>query len=161
MAKIERMVMKEEADIGFIPYHRHLDGLNYRHLYNDTCHLYCAEDNPLFSLGIDDLTDEVINTAPAVHAGFKAHDDINVHLARMNQKATAYSYDSRLALILSSRFIGFLPEQYASPYVESGQLKAIDPDNRHYKLDIMAITRNTSAVNKVRDRFVQVLESMI
>ena len=160
MSEIERMVMNEEADIGFIPYHRHLDGLNYQHLYNDTCYLYCAEGNPLFALDENDLTDEIINSTPAVHAGFKAHDNINIHLALMNQKATAYNYETRLVLILSSRFIGFLPEQYARPHVDSGRLKVIDPGNRHYELDIVATTRNTSAVNKVRDRFVQVLHSM-
>ncbi|MRI34843.1 LysR family transcriptional regulator [Endozoicomonas sp. OPT23] len=160
MTEIERMVMNEEADIGFIPYHRSLDGLNYRHLYSDACYLYCAEGNPLFPLNSDELTDEIINSTPAVHAGFKAHDNINIHLAQMNQKATAYNYESRLALILSSRLIGFLPEHYAQNYVDSGQLKVIDKGNRFYKLDIMAITRNTSATSKIRDRFMQVLQSI-
>ncbi len=160
MTEIERLVMNEETDIGFIPYHRSLDGLNYKHLYTDACYLYCAEGNPLFSLSSDELTDKVINSTPAVHAGFKAHDNINIHLARMNQKATAYSYESRLALILSSRFIGFLPEHYARTHVDSGKLKVIDQEKRYYKLDIMAITRNTVATSKIRDRFVQVLQSI-
>ncbi|MET4695313.1 LysR family transcriptional regulator [Endozoicomonas lisbonensis] len=160
MTEIERMVMNEEADVGFIPYHRSLDGMNYKRLYTDICYLYCSEGNALFSLDSNELTDELINTTPAVHAGFKAHDNINIHLARMNQKATAYSYESRLSLILSSKFIGFLPEHYARTYLDSGQLKAIDQSNKYYKLDIMAITRNTSAINKVRDRFMQVLQSV-
>ena len=126
MAEIERLILNDEADIGFIPYHRTLDGLDYQHMFNDICYLYCAEGNPLFELEAEELSDEVINAIPAVHAGFKAYDNINVHLAGMTQKATAYNYESRLALILSSRFIGFLPEHYAQPWVDRGQLKRID-----------------------------------
>lgn len=157
MTEIERMVMSEEADIGFIPYHRSLDGLEYQHIYSDHCFLYCSRDNPLYDLREDELSDEIIDGFPVVYAGMKTQENINGHLANMNLKATAYNYESRLALLLSSKFIGFLPENYAQPYVESGELKAIAPDRRFYTLEIMAITKKTSTVNKVRSLFIKTL----
>ncbi len=153
MTEIERMVMQEEADIGFIPYHRELDGLEYEHIYTDICYLYACKDNPLAQLNYDELTDEIINGFPVVYAGMKTQERINGHLANMNLKATAYNYESRMALLLSSRFIGYLPEHYAKPYVDSGELIAIAPDRRYYHLEIMAITKKTTALNKVRSLF--------
>lgn len=157
MTEIERLVMSEEADIGFIPYHRSLDGLEYQHIYSDHCYLYCSHDNPLFELSEEELSDEIIDGFPVVYAGMKTQENINGHLANMNLKATAYNYESRLALLLSSKFIGFLPENYAQPYVDAGELKTIAPDRRFYTLEIMAITKKTSTVNKVRSLFIKTL----
>lgn len=157
MTEIERMVMQEEADIGFIPYHRALDGLEYEHIYTDICYLYASNNNPLAQLDDHELTDEVIDGFPVVYAGIKTQERINGHLANMNLKATAYNYESRMALLLSSRFIGYLPEQYAQPYVESGELVAIAPDRRYYNLEIMAITKKTSGLNKVRSLFTKTM----
>ncbi|MCW8328942.1 LysR family transcriptional regulator [Photobacterium sp. SDRW27] len=157
MTEIERLVMSEEADIGFIPYHRSLDGLEYQHIYTDNCYLYCSRDNPLYELSADELSDEIIDGFPVVYAGMKTQENINGHLANMNLKATAYNYESRLALLLSSKYIGFLPETYAQPYVDTGDLKAIAPERRFYTLEIMAITKKTSTVNKVRSLFIKTL----
>jgi DNA-binding transcriptional LysR family regulator len=62
-----------------------------------------------------------------------------------------------MALLLSSRFIGYLPEHYAQPYVDSGELVAIAPDRRYYHLEIMAITKKTSGINKVRALFTKTM----
>lgn len=157
MTEIERQVMNEEADIGFIPFHRSLEGLEYQHIYSDTCYLYCSPDHPLYGLSEEELSDEIIDGVPAVYAGMKTQEIIHGHLANMNLKATAYNYESRLALLLSGKFIGFLPAHYANPYVERGELKAIAQDRRLYTLEIMAITKKTSTVNKVRSLFIKTL----
>ncbi|WP_428772234.1 LysR family transcriptional regulator [Vibrio sp.] len=157
MTEIERMVMQEEADIGFIPFHRALEGLEYEHIYTDICYLYASRDNPLASLTEEELTDEIIDGFPVVYAGMKTQERINHHLANMNLKATAYNYESRMALLLSSRFIGYLPEHYAKPYVASGDLVAIAPSRRYFHLEIMAITKKTNAINKVRSLFIKTM----
>lgn len=158
MTEIERQVLSEEADIGFIPYHRSLDGLDYQHIYSDTCYLYCSKDNPLYSLNEEELSDEIIDGFPVAYAGMKTQENISGHLANMNLKATAYNYESRLALILSSRYIGYLPEHYARPYVEDGELKPVALDRRFYTLEIMAITKKTCSVNKVRSLFIKTMQ---
>ncbi|MDN3683726.1 hypothetical protein QW180_04970 [Vibrio sinaloensis] len=103
--------------------------------------MYASKNNPLAKLSDVELTDEIINGFPVAYAGMKTQERINGHLANMNLKATAYNYESRMALLLSSRFIGYLPEHYAKPYVDSGELIAIAPSRRYYHLEIMAITK--------------------
>ncbi|MCV2403542.1 LysR family transcriptional regulator [Marinomonas sp. C2222] len=156
MAKIERMVLNDEADIGFIPYHRKLEGLEYFHLYNDQCYLYCRQDHPLTTMNEADQ-DIHINTFPATHAGLKPHESISTKIANMNLKAVSYFYDSRLALILSGQFIGFLPEQYAQSYVDQEQIVSIKPQNNHYTLGIAVIYKKTNQPNKARELFLDIL----
>ncbi|BDR16576.1 LysR family transcriptional regulator [Vibrio sp. STUT-A11] len=157
MTEIERKVLQEEADIGFIPFHRELDGLEYEHIYTDICYLYASKDNPLAKLSKKELSEDIINGFPVVYAGLKPQELLHSPLSKMNLKATAYNYESRMALILSSRFIGYLPENYAKPYVESGQLVPVAPDKRHYSVEIMAITKKTLSINKVRSLFIKTM----
>lgn len=152
MAETERRVLNDEADIGFIPYHRKLDGLDYIHLYSDTCYLYCIPDHELVSLEGEEL-EEQINQTPATHAGLKPHQAVDNQLSLMNLAATAYYYEARLALILSGRYIGFLPEHFAQAYVDKGQLRKIGGETRYYQLGIAAIRKKSSQPNKPRDLF--------
>lgn len=157
MTEIERKVLQEEADIGFIPFHRELEGLEYEHIYTDICYLYASSDNPLTQMPQKELNDDIINAFPVVYAGIKSQELLNAQLPKMNLKATAYNYESRLALILSSKFIGYLPENYAQSYVDSGQLIAITPATQYYHLEIMAITKKTNSTNKIRSLFIKTM----
>lgn len=82
---------------------------------------------------------------------------MNGHFANMSIKATAYNYDSRLALLLSGRYIGFLPESYAQSYIDAGTLKCLAPQQRVYRSEIMAITKKTTTVSRVRSLFIKTL----
>jgi len=157
MADIERMVLNDEADIGFIPYHRKLDGLNYIPLYQDTCYLYCHASHPLVAMAVEEQEQEV-NLFPTTHAGVKPHDGISAQINEMNLSAVSYFYDTRLALILSAQYIGFLPEFYAQNHVESGELVKILPEQRNYDLGVAVVSRKTAQPNKARELFVEMIE---
>ena len=156
MADIERMVLNDEADIGFIPYHRQLDGLNYIPLYQDTCYLYCHQSHPLVPMTLDEQTEQV-NLFPTTHAGLKPHEGISAQINEMNLSAVSYFYDTRLALILSGQFIGFLPDFYAQSYVDQGVLVPVLPEQRQYDLGVAVISRKTAQPNKARELFLQII----
>ncbi|CAG9294948.1 LysR family transcriptional regulator [Celerinatantimonas diazotrophica] len=157
MAEIERKILNDDADIGFIPYHRELEGLNYLQLYHDRCYLYCAANHPLAKHPAT-ITDEDIQQAAATHAGLKPHQQVNEQLLDLNLAATAYFYDIRLSLILSGHYIGFLPERYAQHLVQNGQLVALKPEQRFYNLGVAAISRKTAQPHKPRELFWQLLQ---
>lgn len=157
MADIERMVLNDEADIGFIPYHRKLEGLDYFHLYQDTCYLYCSQSHPLASMKAKEQATQA-DAYPATHAGLKFHEAVSHQLSSMNLAAISYFYDSRLALILSGQYIGFLPENYAQSYVEKGEIVTIAPTERRYTLGVAMIYKKTNQPNKARELFVDVLK---
>ncbi|WP_027856763.1 LysR family transcriptional regulator [Marinobacterium jannaschii] len=161
MADIERMVLNDEVDIGFIPYHRKLEGLEYIHLYSDDCHLYCGQTNPLFALSETELTDEVVNQYTAIEPGLKPNEQATEQLSHMSLKATAYFYETRLAMILSGKFIAFLPEALAQPYVEQGVIKAIAKDARFYHLGVAAIVKKTTQPHKAKELFLQSVHSVM
>ncbi|MDB4838029.1 LysR family transcriptional regulator [Marinomonas sp.] len=160
MAVIERMILNDEADIGFIPYHRKLDGLMYFHLYSDTCYLYCSINHPLATMNEQEQKEQA-DVYPASHAGLKFHESISDQISTMNLTAISYFYDSRLALILSGQYIGFLPEKYAQAYINRGDIMAISPNERSYNLGVAMICKKTTQPNKPRELFLNILNQSI
>lgn len=158
MAEIERMLLNDEIDVGLAPYHRQLPGLEYFHLYSDVCRLYCGQTNPLFELDAEDVTDEVVNQYTAIQPGLKPNNEANEQLSSMSLQGTAYFYETRLAMILSGKFIAFLPEAYAQPYVEKGQLKQVGGDDRCYNLGTAAIVKKRAQQNKQTELFQQIIQ---
>lgn len=156
MADIERMVLNDEADIGFIPYHRQLDGLNYIPLYQDTCYLYCHPSHPLVELTPEEQAEQ-INQFPTTHAGVKPHEGISAQINEMNLSAVSYFYDTRLALILSGQYIGFLPDFYAQAHLDKAELVAVLPEQRNYDLGVAVISRKTAQPNKARELFLDII----
>jgi len=160
MSNIERMILNDEADIGFIPYHRKLDGLDYVHLYSDNCYLYCGKSHPLSSLSEKEQSEQA-DIFPATHAGLKPHEAVSHQISHMNLTAISYFYDSRLALILSGQYIGFLPEVYAQPYLDKGDIAVVAPNERSYTLGVAVISKKTAQPNKPRELFLKVLHQTV
>jgi len=157
MAEIERLVLNDRADVGFIPCHRKLEGLDYIDLYSDTCRLYISCGHPVAALPEEELTDELVNSLPLVHAGLKPHESVDELMTGLNRAAEAYFYEGRLAMILSGKFIGFLPEGYAQSYVDDGLIQALTPEERYYELPMTAIWKKTAQPSKPRELFLSIL----
>lgn len=161
MSDIERMILNGEADVGFIPYHRKLDGLIYHSLYEETCYLYCSDRHPLFNETDEDAIRQGLVNARSVQAGIQSNPDVAIQMVGLQKSATAYYYETRATMILSGAYVGFLPEHYAARSVDEGKLRKLLPLERCYKLGIAAITHQFGRLNKPRDFFMRLLQNQI
>ena len=159
MAAIERAVLNDEADVGFVPCHRELEGLGYINLFSDQCYLYAAAHHPLAGFEEGDRTQ--VDAYPLSHAGLKPHDFARSQIAGMNQAAEAYFYETRMALILSGCYIGFLPEYVARPFVEEGRITPFATRTRGYELGVAAIFRKTAQPNRSRELFIRTIRETL
>jgi DNA-binding transcriptional LysR family regulator len=155
LSDIERMVLRDEADIGLIPYHRQLTGLNYRRLYADECHLYCSRTHPLFNAKASPKLLDEIFSSKVVHPGIHTSPEVGAQLADMNKAAISYFYEARLTMILSGAYIGFMPDTYVQRYVEAGDLQTLVPETKHYSLEVCTITRTYGRAKRARDLFLE------
>lgn len=157
MTAMEKMVLNDELDLAFIPYHRRLDGLNYLHLFTDQNYLYCGKGHPLYSTPEEAITEQVINSAKLIHAGLKPHEEVFHQLSKMNLAGSSYHYETRISMILSGHFICFLPEEIARPYVDNGDLKAIATQTKHFPLGAAVISKKTAQPNRAKDLFLDTI----
>jgi DNA-binding transcriptional LysR family regulator len=161
MSAIERDVLNGSFDIGFIPYHRELEGLSYLHLFSDHDYLYCGRNHPFFDAPDSELTEEAIDASPLAHAGLDPHNEVYQKISSMNLAGDSYFYETRIALIKSGRYLGFLPENIAEPYVERGELKRIAPETKSYPLGIAVVIKKALSPNRARDYFYSTIKDVV
>ncbi|UTW13611.1 LysR family transcriptional regulator [Marinobacterium rhizophilum] len=160
LTDIERMVLNDEADVGFIPYHRQFDGLCYVSLYSDRCHLFCGRQHPLYGVeDSDELLAKVLH-AKVVHAGVQTSPAVGEQLADMNKAAISYFYEARLAMLLSGVYVGFMPDNYVQGYIDSGELWSLVPTRKFYDLGVAAITRAHGKSNRARELFIRIVQEL-
>ena len=153
MVEMEQRVLNGELDVGFIPYHRCLDGLEYIHLFTDHCQLYCGHKHPFFQLAQRDISDEMLNQAALIHAGLQPHEAVFKQLKDMRLAAISYHYEARIAMILSGQYIAFLPEKIAEPYVQTKRLKVIAKKSKYYQLGAAVISRKGLSADRAKSLF--------
>ena len=161
MSDIERMILNGEVDVGFIPYHRQLDGLIYQPLYEETCYLYCCDRHPLFGEQDEELLRERLQNCRSVQAGIQSNPEVAMQMVGLAKTATAYYYETRAVMILSGAYVGYLPEHYAEKWVQEGKMRKLLPKERCYKLGLAAITHQFGRLNKPRDFFMRLLQKQM
>ncbi|MCV6588655.1 MAG: LysR family transcriptional regulator [Marinobacterium sp.] len=160
MATMEKSVLNHQLDVAIIPYHRQLEGLNYSHLFTDVNYLYCGNLHPLFDTPDTQIDDRLIIQQKLIHAGLTPHEEVYQQIANMNLVGESYFYESRIAMLLSGCFISFLPEEIARPYVERGELRALCPAQRQFRLGVAVISRKSSQPNRAKELFLQTIRSI-
>lgn len=157
MSEIERRILSEDADVGFIHYHRTLDGLDYHHLYQVRCFLYCSNNHTLFNEADPQQVAQKLTTAKFIHPGVHTNPEASAQVKNLNSVGRAYHYEPRAALILSGQYVGFLPEGFAQRWVDEGSLKAILPEQKNHYLSIAAITRSHGRQSRLKELFLRLL----
>jgi len=156
---IERGVLDGQFQVGIIPGHRSSDTLAYDELFTETMFLYCGAQHALFEA---DQAQEIADwDALRAHdfAGLGYHSP-NMEISqqvRLARKATGYDQESIATLILSGRYLGFLPDHYAQSFVRSGQMRAINPSVFSYTCSFFSIVRGSPQPSRVTRAFQQCL----
>jgi DNA-binding transcriptional LysR family regulator len=146
---IERGVMDGQFQLGIIPEHRRSDSLAYDELFGETMLLYCGTAHPLFEAGATDLTWERLRSHDFAGLGYHSPNMEIAHRERLRRDATGFDQESVATLILSGRFLGFLPDHYAEGFVRAGQMRSVQPGLFRYACRFSGITRRSPAPSRV------------
>lgn len=141
--ELELEILGGRADVGINPLHSRRPGLSYQPLFSHQSLLYGAAGHPCAMDKDEELLTQQELAAPdhAVLSGA-------AHLYRLfPHKSIANHMAARLAMILSGKFIGFLPEYLAEEYVKRGELVALHPERFRYQIQ-NALTFKTSAAEQ-------------
>lgn len=123
-----REVMESKLDLAIGSFPKSLLGLHYVQLYEERHFVYCGRQHPLFG---QNVRSEDLARFPAIWRGYWARrDSRNLHSAAPT--AIVNTMEAGARLILSGRFLGYLPEHYAAPWVERGAMQAILPEEATY-----------------------------
>lgn len=154
-----RGVMDGHLHVGVVPAVNLPTSLETRHLYDEPSYLYCAAGHPLFHQHDDTLSTEDIAQHFAISPRYplpvearQAHDALSLRASASDREGAAF-------LILTGRFIGFLPEHVAEQWVAAGKMRSLLSATQHYRIPFVLITRHDRRPNRVVDAFLNLIKS--
>ncbi|MFZ6046272.1 LysR family transcriptional regulator [Pseudomonas sp. CR3202] len=156
-SEVEQGVLDGHLHVGVVPQTVALSGLEYRPLYSERSLLYCAVGHPLFYADDGQLSDERLNQQDAIAPTFRLPAEIQSQYQALNCTASASDREGMAFLILTGRYIGYLPDHYATFWVQQGRLRALKPASRFYDLSLSSVTRKGRRPHLVLESFLEAL----
>ncbi|MES2820499.1 MAG: LysR family transcriptional regulator [Pseudomonadota bacterium] len=155
--EVEQGVLDGRLHVGVVPQAGALSGLEYQPLYEERSLLYCAVGHPLFYVDDEQLGDERLQAQDAIAPTFRLPEEIQARYQALNCTASASDREGMAFLILTGRFIGYLPDHYASLWVQQGRLRALKPATRFYDLSLASVTAKGRRPHLVLESFLEAL----
>ena len=125
--EVERGIIDGSYQVGIIPAHRNSGSLVYSELFDERMLLYCGRQHPLYDAPHGKLTWTTIRNHAFAGLGFHSPNMELSHRAKLTRSATASDQESIATLILSGRYLGFLPDHYAESFENKGLMQPIAP----------------------------------
>jgi DNA-binding transcriptional LysR family regulator len=154
---IERGVVEGRLSVGIVPVYQRREEFDYFELYEELSHAYCAVGHPLFDVAEHDLDVDSLRHYQVINHRYAIHRDKASFVNYDSQSASASQVEAVAILIMTGRFIGFLPEHYARNLVRDGQLRALRPDLIHLSTPFNLILRQSAPRSPLVKAFAQSL----
>ena len=156
---IELGVTDGRLHVGVVPTLRFRPGLKYLALYNEVSRLYCSADHPLFAAKEGGV--EPLSSYDAVLPAYAQTPEIKAEHEPLKSAASATDREGIAFLILTGRYIGYLPTHYAERWVRDGLMRAIEPEKYQYETQYSVITRKGASPNLVLETYLEELEKLV
>ena len=135
---VQQRVADGRLDVGLVPFYRKWPGLEYQTLYAERMYLYCGRLHPLFARDNEPDELELANHSFVEH-GYVDGQDLEGFAVPAKTGATAWQVEAVAILLMTGRFLGYLPSHYAAPLKQQGKLRQLLGVNRGYQSSVAAV----------------------
>nr|WP_290444211.1 LysR family transcriptional regulator [Pseudoalteromonas sp. XMcav2-N] len=167
--EVETSVVNGRSLVGLGVSRHQLRGLDYYPLHNEYNYLYCAQGHPLFDLVESDQSkiekdnfdrdsaelEALLAEAEVITSNYLRDKEVRNDGLNYQNSAIAYHDEGIAHLILSGEFIGYLPEHYASYWVDKGMFRAIQPEIYAYQIPVMLITSKSNTASPLAEALIE------
>ena len=151
--EIETALLAGQADLGIGYFARPLKNLNYFPLFSERQSVYCRANHPVLSSSL--TAERVAQEYAWVKRGYLFSPDL-LPVRPKHMTATSYHMEATLLFIMAGSHIGYLPEDYAQPYVDKGMLMRLLPESLSYTVTHDVVRRAED--NPLVDAFLSLLK---
>jgi DNA-binding transcriptional LysR family regulator len=154
---IERGIMDGTYHIGVIPEHRPSSSLDYTRLFEEKMHLHCGSTHVLFARDDTQLTRADVLSYKYAGLGYHSPNMEQGRELGITRDATAYDQEGIITLLLSGRYLGYLPDHYARSFAEQGLVRPLCTELFHYVCQYSAVVRHAPRPSRVIQTFLDEL----
>jgi len=141
ISNIEKQLLNDKAHVGLFPQYQEIDGLSYASLFQEPVYLCCGKDHVFFNKVDSQITAEELSEMPAVHPGIDIDNSGREQLQKLNLSAKSYQFDTRKTMILSGRYLGYMPQSYIQNELNKGEIRIIQPSNLTYQFKLSLVSK--------------------
>jgi len=141
ISNIEKMLLSDKAHVGLIPVYQRIDGLNYQPLFEEPIFLCCAKEHPFFNKLDSEISDDELSKMPAIHPGIDVDATGREQLEKLNLLAKSYQFDTRKTMIMSGRYLGYMPQSYIQKELNEGEIRIIQPSKLTYQFNLSLVSK--------------------
>jgi len=157
-ASLQRSVLDHQLHLAIAGFPAEISILPGEWLYDERNSFYCGHGHPLFAK--NDLALSDIRSARIIARSYWRHADL-ARLGVEREAAVVDVMEAQAMLILSGGYLGYLPEHYATPWVEKGALRQLLPEQLSYISPFSFITRRASSQVQVVRQFIADLRASV
>ncbi|WAL83748.1 LysR family transcriptional regulator [Pandoraea sp. XJJ-1] len=139
--EIEAGVLERKLHLGIGPFRDTRPGLIYEPLYREEIQLYCGAGHPLFALAPDDVDMQSVSGLDYVARGYLRETKEFGILTNLKVGASVFHMEAVATLILSGKFVGYLPTHYAQHWIRQDLMRSLRPDHLTHHAEFRLITR--------------------
>jgi DNA-binding transcriptional LysR family regulator len=153
---LEDQLIHGELDLAFSYFWRHLPRMEYRNLFKERQIACCGRGHPLFSKAGMVLAEEAADHEWT----WRSYPLPNAAVVRPHDSVTAVADDMEAVaiLIMSGRYLGYLPEEFAEPYIGKKLLAPLNPKLLRYDVKFEMVHPRQTGKDDVLLAFLQDLK---
>jgi DNA-binding transcriptional LysR family regulator len=156
---IEHAVLDGRIALGVGVFHRHKPGLFYEPIQEDPLELFCGKGHPLF--GASNIQPEDLRNTDLVRRAYLDEQQVAPLTANLPSTAQAHQIEGIAFLILSGRYVGYLPVHYASRWTKLGLMQSLLPQSHSMSTNIEIVTKRGLRRSSITEVFIQLLQEEI
>lgn len=158
---LESAVSDGRFHLGIGPVMKQLPSLDYHYLFGETQQLYCAAGHPLFERANRGEGTGDVEEADLARTKYVAHLFPIPQFQALGEPlpvaAKSQYMESVAVMILSGRYVGFLPTNYAADWVRNDMMRPLRPQDYSYTNAFFAVTRKHRQPTRVLSVFHDIL----
>jgi DNA-binding transcriptional LysR family regulator len=153
---LEQAIADGRRDVVIGPFSQKAPGVTYVALHQEPHGLYCGKGHPLFEATKGAITKEAIEKSLFSVRGYRHLDDL---YRADHPRASAHVLDmeAQEMLILSGRFIGFLPRHIGETWARQDLMREIKPQTYQFQSSHFAAYRKSDGDRPLVRNFVRFL----
>ena len=155
---LEYSLLDGRLDVGIGVFHKLKKGLNYTIISREYVDLYCGAGHPLFFDLSEDRLQTALPDANLVRRAYLTEEKVAPIALKTRSTSQAHQVEGVAMLILTGKFIGYLPQSYASAWVREGKMKSVADQRFALPTDIQLATKSGGYSSRVLERFISILE---
>jgi DNA-binding transcriptional LysR family regulator len=129
---LEHAIASGQRDLVIGPFAQKAPGVTYVALHREQHALYCGRGHTLFDLPVQQITQAAIEQSLFSVRGYRQFEDL-YRVDHPRASGNVIQMEAQVMLILSGRFIGFLPRHIGDHWEAQGAMRALKPETYQFR----------------------------